>query len=120
MELIGVYIVDNHPDVHLIELQFDEAPDHIDVGQITQELEGQPTQNWQCPWDEKYLNESGEEIIGDYFDLPKDESKTRLLLFFHYLILSKPIRTQYGQLNLVTPYSLPDRLRDKVKYERPA
>jgi hypothetical protein len=106
MELKGIYIVDNNSDVHLIEIQFDDTPGNIDVGQITQELEGQPRGNWQSPWDEKYLDDKGEEIIGDYFDIPKDG-------------FSKPLLTQDGQLNLTKPTSLPTRLRDKVKYERP-
>ena len=47
MELKGIYIIDNNSDVHLIEIQFDDTPGNIDVGQITQELEGQPRGNWQ-------------------------------------------------------------------------
>jgi hypothetical protein len=119
MELIGIYIVDDNANVHLIEIQFDNSPDNVDVGQITQELEGQPRENWQSPWDEKYLDDKGEEIIGDYFDIPKDELKTRLLFFFHNLNFSKPLLTQDGQLNLTKPTSLPKRLQEKVKYERP-
>lgn len=119
MELIGIYIVEDNSDVHLLEIQFDDKPENIDIGQITQALEGQPRGNWQSPWDEKYLDDEGEKIIGDYFDIPKHKSKTRLLFFFHDLNFSKPLLTQQGELNLTKPTLLPTRLENKVKYENP-
>ncbi len=108
MELKGIYNVDNNSDVHLIEILFGDTPSNIDVGQITQELEGQPRENWQSPWDEKYLDDNGEEIIGDYFDIPEEGSKTRLLFFFHDLNFSKPLLTHDGRLNLTEPMSCPE------------
>jgi len=119
MELKGIYIVDGSSQVHLIEILFDDSPSNIDVGKITQEIEGQPQENWQSPWDEKYLDENGEEIIGDYFDVPKDGTTTSLLFFFHNLNFSKPLLTEGRQLTLIQPTSIPLRLRDKIKYESP-
>lgn len=119
MELKGVYTVDGNPNVHLVEIVFDDAPGNIDVGQITQETEGQPAANWQTPWDEKYLDEKGERIIANYFDIPIEETKTRLLFFFHDLNFLKPLLTQNGQLHLTKPASLPARLLDKITYESP-
>lgn len=119
MELKGIYTVDDNSEAHLIEIVFDRSPDNVDVGQITQELEGQPQGNWQSPWGEKYLDDKGEEIIGDYFDIPTGLATTRLLFFFHDINFSKPLLTQDGPINLPRPTSLPARLRDKIKYERP-
>jgi len=119
MELIGIYTVDNNPDVHLVEVMFDDPPDKVDVGQITQEIKGQPQSNWQSPWDEKYLDDKGETIIGDYFDIPKDGDKTRLVFFFHDLDFSRPLLTQQRELALTKPTLLPDRLKDKLIYESP-
>ena len=119
MELKGIYNVDDKPDVHLIEIMFDDSPGNVDVGQITQGIEGQPRGNWQSPWDEKYLDDKGEEIIGNYFDLPKEKTKTRLIFFFHDLNFSRPLLTQYGPCILVKPTRLPPRLKDKLIYERP-
>ena len=119
MKLIGVYTFDNNQDVHLIEITFDNSPNKIDVGKITQEIKGQPQSNWQSPWDEKYLDDKGEKIIGDYFDIPNDGNKTRLIFFFHDIDFSRPLLTQEGQLTLTRPTSLPDRLKDKIIYERP-
>lgn len=99
MELIGVYKVENNSNVHLLELTFDNSPDKVDVGQITQEIKGQPQGNWQSPWDEKYLDDKGEKIIGDYFNIPKDGDKTRLVFFFHDIDFSRPLLTQKGQLS---------------------
>ena len=119
MELIGIYTVDNSPNVHLVEVTFDSPPDKVDVGQITQEVTGQPRDNWQSPWDEKYLDDKGENIIGDYFDIPKGGEKTRLVFFFHDIDFSRPLLTQQGQLVLKKPILLPDRLKDKLVYESP-
>lgn len=119
MELIGIYKVDNSQDVHLVEITFDKSPDKVDVGQITQEIKGQPQGNWQSPWDEKYLDDKGEKIIGDYFNIPKGGDKTRLLFFFHDIDFSRPLLTQEGALPLTNPTSLPERLKDKLTYERP-
>lgn len=119
MKLIGVYNVEDNPNVYLIEVASDHSPDIVDVGQITQEVEGQPRDSWQSPWDEKYLDDKGENIIGDYFDVPKGGDKTRLVFFFHNVDLSKPLLTEEGPLVLIPPTALPDRLRDKLVYESP-
>lgn len=119
MELVGIYNVDNNTDVHLIELVFDNSPDEVDVSLITQEIKGHPHDNWQSPWDEKYLDMNGENIIGDFFSIPKDINKTRLVFFFHYIDFSRPLLTQAGHLDLRKPTSLPDRLKGKLHYERP-
>jgi hypothetical protein len=119
MELKGIYTVDNNKDVHLMEIIFGDSPGNVDVGQITQELVGQPKGNWQSPWDEKYLDDEGQEIIGDYSDIPTEGITTRLLFFFHFLDLSKPLLTQYGPIDLTGASSIPPRLHGKVKYESP-
>lgn len=94
MELKGVYNVAGHKDVHLIELVFEDTPENVDVGKITQEILGHPHENWQTPWDEKYLDENGEKVIGDCFNIPKHDAGTRLIFYFHFLglILRKGLR----------------------------
>jgi hypothetical protein len=119
MELLGVYTVDNNPDVHLIELKFSISPDKVEPGKITQQIDGQPKGNWQSPWDEKYLDDKGENIIGDAFDIPRDGNTTRLIFFLHYIDFSRPLLTQGGQLALVAPTMMPNRLKGKLFYERP-
>jgi len=119
MILNGIYTVDNNPEVHLIELTFDNPPEEIDIGLITQELKGEESDNWQTPWDEKYLDENGEKVIGDFAEIPQGQKKTRLVFFFHFIDFSKPLLTQSGQLTLIKPITLPLRLKDLINYEKP-
>ncbi len=109
-ELIGVYKVDNNPDVHLVELRTDISPDNFDVGQITQEVKGLEQLDWQTPWDEKYLDNEGQKIIGDYSSVPSDSSSTRLVFFFHFLDFKKGLRTQDYELVLSQPTTIPDTI----------
>jgi hypothetical protein len=119
MKLIGVYIVDNNPDVHIVEVSFNDSPANVKIWQITQEIERQSSDSWQSPWDEKYLDEKGEKIIGDYLDIPLTKTTTRIIFFFHFINFSKPLLTQYGELHLSIPTQLPERLKDKLVYEKP-
>jgi hypothetical protein len=119
MKLIGLYSIDAHPDVHLLEMNFDHPPRSVDVGKITQEVSGQSQDNWQVPWDEKYLDETGEKIIGEWFEIPAAGDKTRMIFFFHHIDFSKPLLTPNGSLTITKPTLLPDRLRGLIKYESP-
>ncbi len=119
MMLNGIYTVDENPEVHVIELTFDHPPDEIDVGQITQEILGRDKSNWQSPWDEKYLDENGEKVIGDYCEVPQDQAKTRLVFYFHFVDFDKPLMTQHGQVSLTMPTSLPSRLIGLIQYDKP-
>ena len=119
MSLNGVYNVDESPDVHLIELTFDHSPEEIDIGQITQEVKGKSKDDWQSPWDEQYLDEKGEKVIGNDFEIPQEQTRTRLLFFFHFLDFGKPLLTQFGQVSLTPPSTLPLRLRNLIRYKKP-
>jgi hypothetical protein len=119
MILNGVYTVADNQDVHLIELIFDSPPEKIDVGLITQTVQGQDEGDWQTPWDEKYLDEKGENIIDDYAQRPTGQAMTRLIFFFHFLDFSKPLFTPNGPVRLTRPTSLPQRLADLITYEKP-
>ena len=119
MSIIGIYEVEGDRDVHLIEMTIDEPPDKVDLGQITQEIAGIDHLDWQSPWDEKYLNAPGDNVIGEFMDIPANESKTRVVFFFHYLDFSKPLKTQFGQVELIKPTIMPERIKKLVKYENP-
>ncbi|TAI46952.1 hypothetical protein [Flagellimonas allohymeniacidonis] len=120
VQLIGTYEIDGQKDVHLIELGIEKNHQNIDVGQITQAQEGIDKMNWQTPWDEKFLNFDGTMIIGDWMDTPKDTSNfTRLAFFLHFLNFEKPLLTQFGEIDLIKPVILPDRLRSIITYEKP-
>jgi hypothetical protein len=119
IELIGIYRVDNFDDVHLIEINANVPADKLDVGEITQEVDGLSSGSWQTPWHEKYLDDKGQNIIGDFSSVPVDTSSTRLLFYFHFLNFDKGIKTQFGEIKLNKPTTLPDRLSGLVKYEQP-
>lgn len=116
-ELIGIYTIPNHNDVKLIELVIDENIADFDPRQITQEQKGQDKLDWQTAYDEKYLNDEGNKIIGDDFDKPNGLTRFRLVFFFHYLDFNKPLICQYGLINIKQATDLPDRLSKIIEYE---
>ena len=98
----GVYSIEAKEPCHLIEVVFGSPECDYDWNGITQEVPGQPRDNWQVPWDEQCL----------------ENSKTNWVFFFHYLDLSKPLITSDGPLELPPSSSVPDYLRD-INYEEP-
>jgi hypothetical protein len=98
----GVYEIDAPEPCFLLEIEFDEPPQDFDWGGITQELAGQPRDNWQVPRNERPLN--------------KDE--TRWIFFFHYLDLAKPLLTPHGPKILPPISPLPNRL-SHTEYDPP-
>ena len=119
MTLNGIYGVEDFEDVFLIELTINESPADVNVEEITQEITGVDRLDWQSPWDEKYLDEKGEGIIGDLSNRPPASELTRIIFFFHNLDFDKPLQTQYGQLKLTQPLEMPLRLKTLIKYESP-
>jgi hypothetical protein len=103
-KLIGVHPVEADEPVHLIELLVEGELDDFDIGEVTQEVAGQPKINWQAPYDERVLEES--------------EGMARYAFFFHYLDLEKPLFTSFGSLPLPKPTSVPAHLQG-IQYESP-
>ena len=120
VKFIGLYSVDESPDVTLVELIVDKKADEFDVGEFTQEIEDQPRLNWQAPFAEKYLSLDGETIIGDDIDLPEFlTDTTRLTFFFYFLDPSKPLITPFGKLQLIQKQEQPKRIKGLIKFEDP-
>jgi len=120
INLVGVYNVDGQSDVHLLEFKINSNHENIDIGEFTQKVEGTDRLNWQTPWDEKYLNEAGTEVTGDWLNEPVDSNeKTRLAFFFHFLDFDKPLETPFGKIVLQQPTVIPERLEGLVEYEEP-
>ncbi len=95
-------------------------PSEFDIGEFTQRVEDLPRSSWQAPFEEKYLDLTGEKIIGDYFDLPKtSEGLTRLTFFIYYLDTSKPLQTPFGEIQLIEVTDIPERIRNIIQYEDP-
>ncbi len=120
IELIGIYEVSGQQNVHLIELGIKLNHEQVDIGQFTQVEDGIDRIDWQTPWDEKFLNEEGTEVTGDWLDSPKDTSDfTRLAFFFHFIDFEKPLITQDGEMELRAPEKIPERISSIIEYEKP-
>ena len=62
LRLIGVYLLDAPEPCHLIEIEFANDASDFDWGEVTQEISGQPRDNWQVPWDEQRVD--GNVVVG--------------------------------------------------------
>ena len=79
-------------DALLIEVAAGGAPSELDLGGFTQEEPGRPRDDWQVPWMEQWLDESG------------------------YVAPNRPLITPAGPIELPQPAPLPARLAG-VQYE---
>jgi hypothetical protein len=120
IKVIGVYPVEADEPVHLIELSVLGAQGVFKIEDITQEVPGQPRDNWQCPYMEQILSASGDEVLADDYDAPKRpelwRGDMRLAFFFHYLDFERPLRTPFGEVQLPAESELPERL-SMLEYE---
>jgi hypothetical protein len=66
----------------LIEILVEGLDKELNLGEVTQEGDGQPRDNWQVPYDEQPLEAA--------------DGKSRYAFFFHYLDLGKRLRTSLG------------------------
>ena len=120
VNLIGLYSVDENPDVTLVELVINKKASDIEIGEFTQEIENQPRMNWQAPFFEKYLNLEGTKIIGDEYNLPKETNETtRLTFFIYFLDLNKSLLTPFGPLELNQKINKSKRITELIRFEDP-
>jgi hypothetical protein len=112
IEVVGIYPVESEQPVHLVELIVHNCNGSIDMLGITQEAPRQPRDDWQVPYEERILDESGSTILA----VPSGgspeiwEGDVRLAFFFHYLDLSQPLQTPFGALSLPKLTPMPERL----------
>ena len=121
VDIVGVYPVEEAPEpCHLIEMTIAAEP--FGFTEITQAVEDQPHSNWQVPWDEKALDEVGERVVANAWDSPGpgeiSGGRMRFVFFFHYLDLSAPLLTPWGEIELPAPSPRPIRLA-MIEYEEP-
>lgn len=102
--IIGVHPIVAVEPVHLVELLVEGSVDDFDIGEVTQEVSGQPKSNWQAPYDERVLEES--------------KQKARYAFFFHYLDFEKPLLTPAGAVPVPKATKAPAHLED-IEYESP-
>jgi hypothetical protein len=97
------YVQDHFTNLYLIEIESDKTiSTDFEWGEVTQEVQGVPRENWQAPYDERQLDETGK----------------RWAFFFHFLDLRLPLTTPEGNLILPEPTPMPEYLAH-IQYELP-
>lgn len=116
VRIIGVHPINN--EVHLLEIMVNTPPSEFDVSDFTQDVPGQPRENWQAAYDEYYLSEQGDVIIGDFLHAPRnDTGVSRLAFFMYFLNFDTPLITPFGKLKLPDPTPVPSRLSRIIDFE---
>ena len=117
-QLIGIYRVENIPDVYLVELIMKIPANNVDVSSFTQRDDSIPKEDWQAAYDEHFLNEDGTKVIGTFIDHSKmTGAKTRVAFFMYYVDINKPLISQFGETLLSEPTSMPERLVRIIDFE---
>ena len=91
MNIIGVHPIEAGEPCYLIEVELDRPDRDYDWGEVTQEEPGTPRDDWQAPYDERPLNDTG----------------VRWAFFFHYLDCGRPLLAPNGPVALPAPSPLP-------------
>ncbi len=122
IKVIGVYPIDSETPVHLIEILVRNSKDKFDLSIFTQGIPSQPKEHWQVPWNEKLLDGNGNNVIADDFAFSQGRQlwigDLRIVFFFHYLDISKPLITPFGSIDLPEEKPRPKRL-SQIIYEAP-
>jgi len=117
-QLLGVYQVKGTSDVHLFELQINTPPKNVDVSSFAQKDDKLPKDSWQTAYDERFLNEDGTEVIGSFLEQNSlIGEKTHIVFFLYFVDFNKPLLSQYGEILLPEPSSMPDRLSRIIEFE---
>jgi hypothetical protein len=101
VEIIGVHPIEAAEPCYLIEIAVTDPNDKFDWNDVIQEKPGQPPDNWQVAYDEQSVDVA--------------EGQSRYVFFFHYLDLSRLLRTSFGEVALPEPTPVPPHLKG-IKY----
>ncbi len=121
IEILGVHFVKAEQPVHLIEILVRDSEGPFDMSKITQPMSNQPRTYWQVPYDDQILNAEGTKIVADAMfeknNKPLWTGDMRIAFFFHYLDLSRPLMTPFGEVNLPPETERPKRLEIMEYFE---
>ncbi len=119
VQLLGVYKINGTSDVHLIELNINASPTDVDVSSFTQKDDKLPKDSWQTAYDEHFLDEDGTQVIGTFIEQDNLIGDiTRIAFFMYFIDFCKPLLSQYGEITLPEPTSMPERLSKIIPYEQ--
>jgi hypothetical protein len=106
---------DNMQSLYLVELEVRGNLESFDVGAITQD--SPQNDSSQTPFDEQWLGIDGREVIG--YEPPPGAGFGRLVFWFHFLEVGKPLFGPWGSVALPAPTTMPTRLASLVQYSLP-
>ena len=86
----------------LLEIEVEPEEVEIDWSAITQSIDDQPRDNWQVPWDERRVGDSG----------------NRWAFFLHHVQPQRPLMTPLGDRKLPDPTPIPRHL-EHIVYDVP-
>ncbi len=119
VEVIGVYPVKAHETCFLVELVVRGIKEPVDMGKVTQPILGHSESSWQVPWDEHFLDLSGDSPLDpDFPDKVPATSAIRVAFFFHQLDVFRPLASPWGNIPLPEVSPRPYRLAF-MTYEKP-
>ena len=101
----------------LIEMQADVSWKQIRWHQFQVPEEGVPAGNWQAPYLEQYLNDTGTERICNLYDTPSDNRESCRFAFFLYKTDAPKMNCQFGEFDLTQRQALPERLLGVIEFE---
>ena len=119
IDLLGVYKINEDPNVHLVELRIGLLPQNVDVSSFTQKNDALPESSWQVAYDEYFLSHDGMQIINPLLDNDtlKSCTNTRIAFFMYFIDFNKPLSSKHGEVLLTKPLDMPARLSEIIIYE---
>jgi hypothetical protein len=114
-EIIGIYAIDAHEPCHLVELSVEPDETSYSLSEISFPTRVNMVRSVQAPYDEHFLSEDGDVILGnstyawenpDFWRTPH-----RVSFFMFYLEPGKNIHTPQGLLPIPAAKVLPERLK---------
>jgi hypothetical protein len=118
IRIVGVYNVPEKDDLSLIEAIIDSPPSKVDMGKFTQENPSLPQASWQVAYLEHYLNENGDALACDLYDLPEDDiPPTRVAFFLYCVDFKKSLITPFGEVTLPAKQLIPERIKNIIHFE---
>ena len=102
---------------YLAEMLLDCSPSEIAWEDFCVPESGVPESDWQAPYMEQYLNESGTEKLCETYDVPNDEAVPCRVAFFVFKTSANTLRTPYGEFALQPTEKLPLRLSDIIEFD---
>jgi hypothetical protein len=108
---------DYNEEWYLIEMLIDENSDDVDLGDFIAPDPELDEGDWQCPYNEQYLNEDGTELICEPWDEPEEGAEPCRIAFFLFKYGTSYLQTPYGDFSLDNVKPLPERLAEIIEFE---